>query len=142
MGFGMGLLNITSVIMVQGTIEWSKRASATASLIFSRTLGNTLGVAALGAVINFGIVLYASVSAGSELATLDHVRELLAMIGEVAGGAADPALRPVLDAALHLAFWVMLGFSAITALLALLIPARELESLTTGAREHQQAQAE
>ncbi len=60
MGFGMGLLNITSVIMVQGTIEWSKRASATAALIFSRTLGNTLGVAALGAVLNFGIVLFAA----------------------------------------------------------------------------------
>src|SRR6185295_9806479 len=43
MGFGMGLLNITSVIMVQGSIEWSKRGSATASLLFSRSLGNTLG---------------------------------------------------------------------------------------------------
>jgi len=47
MGYGMGLLNITSVIMVQGTIEWSKRGSATAALIFSRSLGNTLGVAVL-----------------------------------------------------------------------------------------------
>jgi MFS family permease len=142
MGFGMGLLNITSVIMVQGTVEWSKRASATAALIFSRTLGNTLGVAALGAVLNFGIVLFASASGATELTTPDHVRELLAMIGDVAGGAADPALRPVLDSALHLAFWVMLGFSVITALLALLIPTRDLESLTTGARGAEEAQAE
>ncbi len=93
MGFGMGLLNITSVIMVQGTIEWSKRASATAALIFSRTLGNTLGVAALGAVLNFGIVLFAAAQGESELTTPDHVRELLAMIGDVAGGAADPSLQ-------------------------------------------------
>jgi EmrB/QacA subfamily drug resistance transporter len=142
MGFGMGLLNITSVIMVQGTIEWSKRASATAALIFSRTLGNTLGVAALGAVLNFGIVLFAAAQGESELTTPDHVRELLAMIGDVAGGAADPSLRPVLDAALHLAFWVMLGFAAITALLSLSIPTRELETLTRSSREPEKAQAE
>lgn len=142
MGFGMGLLNITSVIMVQGTIEWSKRASATASLIFSRTLGNTLGVAALGAVLNFGIVLFAIDQGRSELATPDHVRDLLAMIGDVAGGATDPSLQPVLDSALHLAFWVMLGFAAITTMLSLAIPIRELETLTTGAREPEKAQAE
>jgi EmrB/QacA subfamily drug resistance transporter len=142
MGFGMGLLNITSVIMVQGTIEWSKRASATAALIFSRTLGNTLGVAALGAVLNFGVILYARMAGHSELATPEHVRELLAVIGNVAGGGADPALRPVLDSALHLAFWVMLGFAALTAAIALLIPTRELESLTTGTAEPQQVQAE
>jgi hypothetical protein len=142
MGFGMGLLNITSVIMVQGTIEWSKRASATAALIFSRSLGNTLGVAMLGAVLNFGIVLFASAQGRSELTTRDHVSDLLAMIGNVAGGAADPSLQPVLDAALHLTFWVMLGFAAITTLISLTIPTRELETLTTSGREPESVQAE
>jgi len=142
MGYGMGLLNITSVIMVQGTIEWSKRASATAALIFSRSLGNTLGVAALGAVLNFGVVLFAIAQGQGELATPDHVRELLTMIGEVAGGGADQSLKSVLDSALHLTFWVMLGFAAITAVLSLMIPIRELETLTTGARDAERAQAE
>jgi hypothetical protein len=138
----MGLLNITSVIMVQGTIEWSKRASATAALIFSRSLGNTLGVATLGAVLNFGIVLFAASQGRSELTTPDHVSDLLAMIGNVAGGAADPSLQPVLDAALHLTFWVMLGFAALTALISLTIPTRELETLTSGGREPESVQAE
>jgi hypothetical protein len=135
MGFGMGLLNITSVIMVQGSIAWAKRASATASLIFARTLGNTLGVAALGAVLNFGVILYAVAQGRSDLTSPDHVRDLLATIGNVAGGGADPALQRVLDSALHLAFGVMLGFAALAALLSLMIPVRELETLTTGARE-------
>ena len=56
MGFGMGLLNITSVVMVQGSVDWTKRGSATAALIFSRTLGNTLGVAALGAMVNIALL--------------------------------------------------------------------------------------
>jgi EmrB/QacA subfamily drug resistance transporter len=142
MGYGMGLLNITSVIMVQGTIEWSKRASATAALIFSRSLGNTLGVAVLGAALNLGVIMFAIAQGRSELATSDHVRELLTMIGEVAGGGADQSLKMVLDSALHLTFWVMLGFAAITALLSLMIPIRELETLSTSAREAQNAQAE
>jgi hypothetical protein len=142
MGYGMGLLNITSVIMVQGTIEWSKRASATASLIFSRSLGNTLGVAVLGAVLNLGVIIFAILQGRSELATPDHVRELLTMIGEVAGGGADQSLKIVLDSALHLTFWVMMGFAAITAVLSLTIPIRELETLSTGARQPERAQAE
>jgi len=142
MGYGMGLLNITSVIMVQGTIEWSKRGSATAALIFSRSLGNTLGVAVLGAALNLGVIMFAIAQGKSELATPDHVRELLTMIGEVAGGGGDQSLKMVLDAALHLTFWVMLGFAAITAALALTIPIRELETLSKAGRETQPAQAE
>jgi len=139
MGFGMGLLNITSVIMVQGSIEWSKRGSATASLIFSRTLGNTLGVAMLGAVLNFGVVLFARAQGASEAATPEHVRDLLVRIGNVAGGGADLNLQAVLSQALHLTFWVMLVFAAITAMLSLLVPTRELESLTTTAGEIEKA---
>jgi EmrB/QacA subfamily drug resistance transporter len=142
MGFGMGLLNITSVIMVQGTIEWSKRASATSALIFSRTLGNTLGVAAIGAVLNAGVVLFALAQGQSEMTTPDHIRELLAMIGDVAGGGADAGLKAVLDSALHLAFWVMLGFSGLTTILSLGIPTQELETLSTGPRGPEKAQAE
>jgi EmrB/QacA subfamily drug resistance transporter len=139
MGFGMGLLNITSVIMVQGSIEWSKRGSATASLIFSRSLGNNLGVAILGAVLNFGVVLFARAQGAAEAATPEHVRELLVRIGNVAGGGDDLNLQAVLSQALHLTFWVMLVFAAITAMLSLLVPARELESLTTTAREIEKA---
>jgi len=139
MGFGMGLLNITSVIMVQGSIEWSKRGSATASLIFSRTLGNTLGVAILGAVLNFGVVLFARAQGAAEAATPERVRDLLVRVGNVAGNGADLSLQAVLSQALHLTFWVMLVFAAITAMLSLLVPTRELESLTTTAGEIEKA---
>ena len=131
MGFGMGLLNIVSVVMIQASVEWSKRGSATASLLFSRTLGNTLGVAAVGAILNSGVVLYAGQGASP-----DRVRELLTNIGTIAGGGADPALANVLDQALHLGFWGMLVFAAITAAVAVLIPARELETLGHAGEAH------
>ncbi|HYM17186.1 MAG TPA: MFS transporter, partial [Micropepsaceae bacterium] len=137
MGFGMGLLNIVSVIMVQGSVQWSKRGSATASLLFSRTLGNTLGAAALGAILNFGVVLYAKVQGTSEAATPEHVRALLTSIGDIAGGGAEPALQTVLNQALHLAFWAMLAFSFVAAALSLLVPVKELESLSSGVQTEQ-----
>lgn len=130
MGFGMGLLNITCVVMIQGSVEWSKRGSATASLLFSRSMGNTLGVAALGAVLNIAVVGFA----GRHGAALDagHVRALLGSIGDVLGGAAEPGLRTALDYGLTAVFRGMVVFSVITAGLAFMVPVRELESLPGG----------
>jgi EmrB/QacA subfamily drug resistance transporter len=137
MGFGMGLLNIVAMIMVQASVQWSKRGSATASLIFSRTLGNTLGAAALGAILNFGVVMYAKVEGAAEAATPDHVRALLTSIGDIAGGGSEPGLQAVLNQALHLAFWAMLAFAVIAAALSLLVPAKDLESLSGEVRTEQ-----
>ena len=140
MGFGMGLLNITSMVMIQGSVEWSKRGSATASLIFSRTLGNTLGVTALGAILNFGIVLFASEHGGSMSAAQIH--ELLGSIGSIlgggadtVGGGADAGLRTALDWALRLTFWGMVAFAALASVLAMMIPVRELETLPGGTKD-------
>jgi MFS family permease len=132
MGFGMGLLNITSIVMIQGSVEWSKRGSATASLIFSRTMGNTLGVTALGAILNFGVISYAT-GQGKTLVG-PQIRALLGSIGNVLGGAADPSLRDALDGALHATFWGMLIFAILAAVLATMVPVRELDSLSADAR--------
>lgn len=67
MGFGMGLISLTSVVLVQESVEWSMRGSATASIIFSRSLGNTLGATALGAIMNVGISHYGSGELASRL---------------------------------------------------------------------------
>jgi Na+/melibiose symporter-like transporter len=133
MGFGMGLLNITSMVMIQGSVEWSKRGSATASLIFSRTLGNTLGVTALGAILNIGVISFANHHGH----TLDaqQIRALLGSIGNVLGGGADPDLHNALDSALRATFWGMLGFAVLSAVLAIMVPVRELETLP-GGRPH------
>ena len=140
MGFGMGLLNITSVIMIQGSLEWSKRGSATASLIFSRTLGNTVGVAALGALLNFGVVVYAA--EGGAAMDPDRVRQILTSIGNIAGGGTEPALQAALNQALHLAFWGMLAFAALAGVFSLLIPVRELETLAGGTHEAKKPEAQ
>lgn len=136
MGFGMGLLNITCVVMIQGTVEWSKRGSATASLLFARSMGNTLGVTALGAILNIALVWFATRN-GAAL-DAEQIQALLGSIGNVLGNGANPELRGALDGALRMTFWGMMAFSLIAAALASLVPIPELETLSADTH-HQSA---
>ncbi|TCL71090.1 MDR family MFS transporter [Rhizobium sp. BK251] len=100
MGFGMGLISLTSIILVQESVEWSMRGSATASLIFARSLGNTLGATVLGAILNIGIAHFGS----GELAA--GVHDVLNQPEGLAELASHPDVRLVFDHALH---WSFLG---------------------------------
>jgi EmrB/QacA subfamily drug resistance transporter len=54
-GLGMGVTNIVFLIAVQSSVGWSERGIATASTLFSRTIGQTLGAGLSGAILNFGV---------------------------------------------------------------------------------------
>jgi predicted MFS family arabinose efflux permease len=116
MGFGMGLISLTSIVLVQESVEWSMRGSATASIIFSRSLGNTLGATALGAVLNIGIVHFGS----GDLAARLH--EVLNQPTGLSDLAADPAIRGVFDAALHWSFWGVVALAILAFATTWLIP--------------------
>lgn len=116
MGFGMGLISLTSIALVQDSVEWSMRGSATASIIFARSLGNTLGATVLGAILNAGISHYA---AGDAASSLHDVLNQPAGLSELA---ADPAIRAVFDASLHWTFWGVAVVAVLTFLSAWLIP--------------------
>lgn len=118
-GFGMGLLNVTVILLVQGSVGWAQRGSATAANIFARNLGSTLGAAVLGSVLNYTLMRQPGI-------TPQVVRSLL----EQNSGAGTH--RDALQAALHATFWVAFALSAITLVIALFIPARELHELAGG----------
>jgi EmrB/QacA subfamily drug resistance transporter len=120
MGFGMGLLSISSLVLIQEIVDWTQRGSVTASNIFSRNLGSTLGATVLGAVLNHGL----GRSLGPASISSDQLRNLLdAPAGPMVG---DAALRLALQQALNLTFWAMLAMSVATVLVALLVPAVSL----------------
>lgn len=54
-GFGFGMCNITFMLSVQGAVEQQRRGVATASNIFARQFGQTIGTALLGAVFNLAM---------------------------------------------------------------------------------------
>ncbi len=50
-GLGLGLANTPLIIAVQSSVPWDRRGVATASTLFSRTIGGTLAIGALGSVL-------------------------------------------------------------------------------------------
>ncbi|MEI9964121.1 MAG: hypothetical protein WDM92_04875 [Caulobacteraceae bacterium] len=111
MGAGMGMMSYTAVLLLQASVGWEQRGAATASNVFARLLGNTLGAAVMGAILNLGLSL-----AGARVSS-ERVRALmeptpgagragrhgaekragglaaLGVRGDVRPGGADPARR-------------------------------------------------
>ena len=115
MGFGMGLISVPSLVLIQEIVDSTQRGSVTASNLFSRNLGSTLGATVLGAVLNYGL----RASGKLEPITSDQLRQLLNTQGFDWRRCGDPR---GLSQALNLTFWAMLVLSLGTVFLALLVP--------------------
>jgi MFS family permease len=50
-GFGMGFVSTTTVVTVQNAVEWRRRGQATGLVQFSRTIGGSVGVGVMGALL-------------------------------------------------------------------------------------------
>ena len=98
MGFGMGTSSVSSLVLIQEIVDIAQRGSATASNLFSRNLGSTIGATLFGAVLNFGL----SHSNGAAAVTSDQLRALLQ--NQVTNIGSSDAIRQVLHQSLHLTF--------------------------------------
>ncbi|CAB3762092.1 MDR family MFS transporter [Paraburkholderia solisilvae] len=129
MGFGMGLAATAALVLIQELVETGQRGSATASNLFARNLGSTLGATVFGAVFNFGLAHAKAIGA----VTPEQLRGLLdASANKLAGG--NEALRTALQQSLHLTFAMVLVVSVALLLLAMLVPAvviRRAHEVTT-----------
>jgi len=123
MGFGMGLVSVPSLVLIQEIVDPAQRGSVTASNIFSRNFGSTLGATVLGSVLNLGL----SRSGALAPVTSDQLRQLLNAPGLTSGAA---PVRLAMEQALNLTFWAMLALSLGTVILALLVPATDLAHAT------------
>src|ERR1700722_232586 len=115
MGFGMGLISVPSLVLIQEIVDPTQRGSVTASNIFSRNFGSTLGATLLGAVFNHGL----SRTGALAPVTSDQLRQLLNAPSLTAGAA---QIRLAMAQALNLTFWAMLVLTLGTVILALLVP--------------------
>ncbi len=94
-----------------------ERGSATASNLFSRNLGSTLGATLFGAVLNFGL----SHSGGSAAVRSDQLKSLLQNQAANFGG--GDAIRMVLHQSLHLTFMSIFAIAIFVVVLLTLVPA-------------------
>jgi EmrB/QacA subfamily drug resistance transporter len=118
MGFGMGFLSTAAIVLIQDSVGWGERGAATASNLFSRNLGSTLGAAVLGTVLNVSL-------ARDRSGSLQQIQELLHSQGSIIGAAAS---RAGLAHGLHLTFWGVLIIAFATLALSAFVP-----SVTFGA---------
>src|SRR5690606_2162674 len=51
-GVGIGAINTASIVSIQSSVTWQRRATATAGNMLMRLLGNSAGAALLGGILN------------------------------------------------------------------------------------------
>jgi hypothetical protein len=140
-GFGMGLLNTTFIILIQGSVPWTQRGSATASSIFSRMLGSTFGAAALGAVLNTS--LHDRFAGSSGASAIEEVRQMFdSAAGRALTGTPHAALLDALGAALQHVFLALAVFGALTLIATWFVPRRAIFAQTGSARSTSEDAAE
>jgi hypothetical protein len=116
LGFGLGTTSLAFTVAVQNAVTSADRGRANSLYYFSRLLGQAIGAAALGGVLNAGLA-----AGGPETSGALHD-----LMGE-AGRAALPTgelerLLPVLTSALHTVFACGLGIAILTIPVALIVP--------------------
>lgn len=111
LGAALGIFQLPLIIGVQSSVGWSERGTATASILFYRQIGQSVGAALFGAVAN-GVLAARLGGAGD----LDSVARALEDPASLTADAAD-RLRRAVDAAVD---HVYVG-AALAAVLALLV---------------------
>jgi EmrB/QacA subfamily drug resistance transporter len=117
-GVGMGFCNTSFLVSTQARADWNERGMATSSIMFMRIVGNSVGAAVFGAILNFGINRRIP-GAG------DAVNRLLEPAAREGLGAAEIArLSEAVAGSLHVVY-IVAGLVAVVSLfLALALPAR------------------
>lgn len=115
-GLGLGFCNTTYIVSIQTSVDWHVRGGATSSMLFLRTIGQAMGSALGGAVVNFNLARYAPESA-------EAISRLLAGTREGVDTSAIAGFAQSIEAALHEVFLFAGVFAAITLVLSLWLPA-------------------
>ena len=55
MGLGMGFCNTAFLVSAQANVAWRERGAATSSVLFMRTVGQSLGAGLFGALLNYSL---------------------------------------------------------------------------------------
>jgi EmrB/QacA subfamily drug resistance transporter len=129
-GIGMGFATSTFTISIQSSVGWEMRGVATASSMFMRSVGTTLGTAILGGILNLQLKNYLEQHHASNLnlSSIDAANVLLDPVkkGQLTSDAVH-LLQNGLQAALHTVFWGVCIFAVLTFLSTLYFPSAQKE---------------
>ena len=117
-GIGMGLCNTTFIVSIQAAVPWNQRGAATSSVMFLRFVGQSLGAATFGAVLNLTLLRQAHRAAEMVDKLLEPGQRALLSAGE------QSRLTDLIALGLHNTYLLAGALSTIAFILALLLPAR------------------
>lgn len=117
-GVGFGLLNTSFIVAIQTSVGWEKRGMATAGNMLMRNLGNALGAAAMGALLNHHLRGYLEKQGLADRVSVENVRDLVGSAQTHLDRASFHALQDGLSASLHLVFWGVFASVVLAALCA------------------------
>ncbi len=115
-GCGLGFLSTPFLIAVQSAVTWGERGVATSTVLFFRTIGGAIGVAALGALFNAHLVRGGGGGVADANAALDPA--LRAHLAPAALAQVTAAIRAGLDSV----YLVLAVVGALSIGIALLFP--------------------
>ncbi|RSD28191.1 MDR family MFS transporter [Mesobacillus subterraneus] len=126
-GVGMGLTSTAFIVSIQSTVAWQQRGIATAANMFMRNLGNTVGAALLGGVLNSSIISYMKRNGASDQDfSIDTANVLLNEADRMKLPIElKTVLQDALTNALHSVYIVVLVFAVISMLFILFMPKKE-----------------
>jgi hypothetical protein len=114
----MGFCNTAFIVSTQASVGWNDRGMATSSTMFMRIVGNSVGAAVFGAILNFGVYRLLP-EAG------DAVNRLMSPAARLSLGANDIArLTEAVGSSLHVVYVIAGLVALISLVLALALPAR------------------
>jgi len=116
-GIGMGFCNTAFVVSIQASVDWDERGVATSSYMFMRIVGQSVGAAVFGAVLNFGIGRH-----GPEAGELVN-RLLDPALRHTLGTAEFARLSDAIASSLHLVYIIAALAAVVTLGLACALPA-------------------
>jgi MFS family permease len=118
-GLGFGFLFTTMTFSVQSAVGWSLRGTAIASNQFLRTLGQTIGIAVFGLLLNNGIVHHMS---KDQAAKMDMNKALSPEYASTLPKNILQEYRGALASSLHLVFIVVAVIAMVSFLIILALP--------------------
>ena len=116
----MGLTSTAFIISIQNAVEWHERGAATAANMFMRNIGNAIGAALLGGVLNSQLSAYLAGKSGADNLSVNSVNELLGGEGDIPASA-RAILGEGLTSSLHAVYFVVFLFAALSFILLLFL---------------------
>lgn len=126
MGAGLGLISTPLIVGLQSVVGWNRRGVVTGSNMFARQLGQALGAAIFGSIVNSALAAWLQ---HAPAAIARQLPSSLNVTSQVLGGgashltaAAAEYVRQGLYVALHQVFWALTIMAVATVLVLLFTP--------------------